>query len=230
MRKLIYVFIFLFSLVFSLTYLHAGASGSSGSSETTSRLPGTEIQTEQSDIRLKIREVSQSLLGKSGPYLYLNGKKYINDCSGMVRAVFDNIGIDVFSEASQFPSGTNGVEIIYKTYRRQSWQNSSRTPKTGDLIIFNNTYDKNDNGRWDDKYTHVSVVTGVEENGSIVYIHHVSKGIQRYRMNLNKKGIYMEGGVLFNDFLRRRPSSDNDRTKYLSDNMFFAYVDVVGRP
>ncbi|MDH5716530.1 MAG: CHAP domain-containing protein [Spirochaetia bacterium] len=191
--------------------------------------PDTEYLDEKDKIRLKIRKVSQSLIGNNRRTIKLNGKTYPNDCSGMVRAVFDSIGVNVYKKADTAPRGANGVRIIHHSFKDRTWDDAKkRMPRTGDLIIFNNTYDMNKNKKWDDKYTHVSVVTGVEKNGTIAFIHHVSQGIQRYRMNLFKNTVYKEGDVKYNDFIRRRPKSDKNKEKYLSSSAFYTFIDVLG--
>jgi hypothetical protein len=100
-------------------------------------------------------------------------------------------------------------------------------PKAGDLVFFNNTWDMNRNGKWDDPLTHVGMVTGVEEDGTVVYIHHASRGVQRYRMNLKYKGVYKVGNKIVNDYLRKRPKRDKNRGKYLSDKFFYRFADVL---
>ena len=67
-----------------------------------------------------------------------------------------------------------------------------------------------------------------EGSNTISIVHSVNSGIQRYRINLDKPSVYMENGRKYNDFLRRRPESDEDRTKYLSGMLFHSYIDLIG--
>ncbi|MDH5720677.1 MAG: CHAP domain-containing protein [Spirochaetia bacterium] len=190
--------------------------------------PNTPFNEEKEKTRLTVRKICQSFIGNNHKFINHNGRRYRNDCSGMVKAVFDTIDIDVFQRASTARRGANGVEIIYHSFKEKFWTNhKKKMPRPGDLILFKNTYDKNKNGKWDDNFTHVSVVTGVEKNGTIAFIHHVRNGIQRYRMNLDKKKIHKENGVKFNDYLRRRPKQDKQSEKYLSSNMFYGFLEVL---
>ena len=193
-----------------------------------SYFPRTELLPEEDPVRLTLREAARKLIGKKGRSITVKGERFTNDCSGMVRGVYSAVGIDLMAEAGRFGPDANGVEIIFDTYKDAAWSGGDRLPRAGDLIFFNNSYDKNRNGIWDDPLTHVSLVTGVEEDGTIVYIHHVSRGGQRYRMNLDRVGVYKDGSKRMNDFLRRRPKRDKDQKKYLSDALFFSFVDVLG--
>ena len=215
-------------LALLLSTLVSGLAASAYNDDSRDLEPATVYQSEPDLTRLQIREAARTLIGHTGTHIYRNGKQYPNDCSGMVRSVFDSVGIDVFAEAANAPSGSNGVAIIYHAYKNQSWADIARKPRTGDLIVFNNTYDKNKNKRWDDPLTHVAIVTGIEENGTVVMIHHVNSGIRRYRMNFDKRNISIENGVRYNNALRVRPASDPDRTKYLTSNLFYRYIDVIG--
>ena len=196
--------------------------------DSRAQKPASTYIAEPDQARLQIRAAAQTLIGYKGRAIYRNGKKYPNDCSGMVRSIFDAVGVDVFAEAYNAPRGSNGVAIIWHTYKNKSWKDTKRQPRTGDLIVFNNTYDKNRNKKWDDTLTHVAIVTGVEENGTVVMIHHVNSGIRRYRMNFEKRNISTENGVRYNNALRRRPKSDPNRAKYLTSNLFYRYIDIIG--
>ncbi len=193
-----------------------------------SYFPHTALLPEEDPTRLTLRDQARKLVGKKGRTITVNGRRFSNDCSGMVRGVYSAVGIDLMAEAASFGEDAGGVEIIFETYKDAGWSDGDRLPRAGDLIFFNNSYDKNRNGKWDDPLTHVSLVTGVEEDGTVVYVHHVSRGVQRYRMNLDQKGVFKAGSKRMNDFLRRRPRRDKDQKKYLSDALFFSFVDVIG--
>lgn len=213
-------------VLYLTTVLNAGQKGYED--DKIKRLPNTSFLKEENTRRISIRTVCRSFIGNNSKVIKFQERVYPNDCSGMVRAVFSSVGIDVMERAHEFGQNLNGVQIIYKSYKEKAWSDFKRKPRPGDLIIFNNTYDKNKNGLWDDLFTHISVVTGVETNGTVAYIHHVSRGIQRYRLNLDKNGIYKEGENKYNDFLRVRPSSDKNKKKYLADNLFFCFIDILG--
>lgn len=196
--------------------------------DSRKRKPASAYIHEPDQARVKVREAAQKMIGFKGRNIFRNGKKYPNDCSGMVRSIYDAVGIDVFEKAYSAPPGSNGVAIIYHAYKNRSWNDVNRKPRTGDLILFNNTYDKNRNRKWDDRLTHVAIVTGIEENGTIVMIHHVNSGIRRYRMSFEKRNVSIQNGVRYNNALRVRPRKDPNRAKYLTSNLFYRYIDIIG--
>ena len=58
-------------------------------------------------------------------------------------------------------------------------------PEPGDIVFFDNTWDRNGNGRWDDDLTHMGVVVAVDRNGTISYLHnHLRRGVVVEQMNL----------------------------------------------
>ena len=61
----------------------------------------------------------------------------------------------------------------------------TRGPEPGDIVFFDNTWDRNGNGRWDDDLTHMGVVVAVDRNGTISYLHnHLRRGVIVEQMNL----------------------------------------------
>jgi len=195
--------------------------------DKTNKLPNTVFVEERDPRRKKLVETARSLIGLNTSTITVQGRTYPNDCSGILRGIYSVIGIDIFEKSKEYTPGMNGVKILYHTYKANQWKTNTRSPRPGDWIIFNNTYDQNKNGKWDDFCTHISMVTGVEPDGTIAFIHHVSRGIQRYRMNLRHRKTYELKGKRMNDFLRFRPGNDSDRIKYMSDNLFFCFINIL---
>jgi hypothetical protein len=71
------------------------------------------------------------------------------------------------------------------------------------LVFFRDTYDLNRDGRVNDGLTHVGLVEKIEEDGTVIVIHRVARGVVRYRMNLafKDKATTPEGRPV-NDWLR----------------------------
>ncbi len=144
-------------------------------------------------LRAKLAEGAQSILGKS--QLVVRGKRFTMDCTGVVLAVYWYAGIDLARDFSRF-SG-NGVERIYRTLERENLLYSTTDPLVGDIIFWDNTYDHDENSRWDDPLSHVGMVTGVDPDGTISYVHyHITKGIRIDYMNLRSPAVQstMESG------------------------------------
>jgi hypothetical protein len=71
----------------------------------------------------------------------------------------------------------------------------------GDLVFFDRTYDRNDNGRTDDALTHIAIITSVHRDGTIVMAHRGNSGIRPLRMNLKQPWLHKRNGKVYNDFL-----------------------------
>jgi len=61
---------------------------------------------------------------------------------------------------------------------------AERDPLAGDLVFFENTYDRNRNGRADDGVTHVGLVEEVRPDGAVVFLHRGGRGVARAVLDL----------------------------------------------
>ena len=96
-----------------------------------------------------------------------------------------------------------------------------RKIRPGDLVFFDNTYDRNRNGRRDDPLSHIAIVETVERDGTATLIHLGSGGVVRIRMNLREPDVNRaEDGRILNDYLRARRDGDSPRTRYLTGELW----------
>ncbi len=129
------------------------------------------------------------MVGKAD--LRVRGKTFSLDCTGVVLAAYWYAGVDLAKEFGSY-SG-NGVSRIYQTLQAANLLYSTASPLSGDLIFWDNTYDQNSNGRWDDPLTHVGMVVSVDADGTITYLHyHDKKGVSLDAMNLREPETYQE--------------------------------------
>ncbi len=99
-----------------------------------------------------------------------HGKQFAMDCSGVVSALYWYAGIDL---QSCYPAFTgNGVTRIYRWLEEDNLLYRPDEPAPGDIIFWDNSYDKNGNGIADDKLTHIGMVVNVDGNGLVTYVHH----------------------------------------------------------
>ena len=151
------------------------------------------------------------------------GRRIRYDCAGVARAIYLANGIDLFENPGG-KRGGNGTRLIYRHVQRYGRIHRGPRVHPGDLVFFNNTWDANRDGRLNDSLTHVGVVEKMEPNGTIVFISRVSRGIERYRLNLAHPGVHKSrDGRLLNDFMRRKRRSDPDNTRYLTGQLFAAF-------
>ncbi len=173
------------------------------------------------------------LLGmKPDSTVYIKGKKFTLDCIGTVAAIFYGAGIDIMADASKFYApGDNGVAMFYKSLKNKNGVYKTKYPKPGDVIFWDNTWDRNSNGRFgDDPLTHVGLVTKVEDDGTIHYIHdNYIYGIVVEQMNLYRpKEVRDENGKVINSALYMNSSESKNMTHpWLSGDLFREFGGVI---
>lgn len=144
--------------------------------------------------------------------LFVKGKSFSLDCSGTVMAIYWYAGIDLGRNFSKYSGG--GTERIYRYLDDEGLLYKTKLPVPGDIIFWDNTYDKNGNGKPDDLLTHMGMVVTADEKGNIEYIHeNYRKGIILAKMNLFKPNQYYEivsgKKIILNDPMRMRGSPES---------------------
>ena len=118
--------------------------------------------------------------------LYVGGTEYRDDCTGAVLAVYAAAGINLGAHFHRYQG--NGVARLHRMMRDHRLYvaaDAYARPEPGDIVFFDNTWDRNGNGRWDDDLTHMGVVVAVDRNGTISYLHnHLRRGVIVEQMNL----------------------------------------------
>jgi len=151
-----------------------------------------------------------------------HGEKWPDDCSGLVRSVYDRLGVDLLTAAKP---EDNAVTAIYRWAQRHGRVYTGGRPVPGDLVFFRDTYDLNRDGRENDGLTHVGVVDAVDEDGTVQVIHRVHGGVRRYRMNLELRNQSKSAdGRLVNDWLRLAGRTGKAQ---LTSELFAAYATVL---
>jgi probable lipoprotein NlpC len=143
--------------------------------------PAASRPKETSEVQRLLAEGARSLLGRRR--LVVRGRTFPYDCTGLVLAIYWYAGIDLARDFEQY-SG-NGVQRLYRSLEKENLLYSSPHPATGDIIFWDNTYDRNGDGVWNDSLTHVGMVLASRPDGNIQYVHlNYSRGIVIENMNL----------------------------------------------
>jgi hypothetical protein len=141
------------------------------------------------DFEASLIASAKGLIGqKPNAKVTVNGRKFTLDCIGTVRAIFWGVGVDVALFFDRYPG--NGVSRLYFTCKDLGVLHRDRLPRPGDVVIWDNTWDANDDGdRTNDPYTHAGMVMSVDEDGTINYIHEsIFSGVLIEQMNLFHPG------------------------------------------
>jgi hypothetical protein len=171
--------------------------------------------------RRKLAEGGQYVLGKQE--LIIRGKRFNMDCTGTVLAIYYYAGIDLARDFNKHTG--NGVTRLYKSLEAQELLYDTRFPVTGDIIFWDNTYDRNEDGRWNDPLTHVGMVMNVSANGDVEYVHlNYRRGIIIENMNLREPEIHqrMEKGQMriINSPMRMKQAGKEHPDNWLSGQLF----------
>jgi hypothetical protein len=146
--------------------------------------------------------------------LVVNGETFRSDCSGLVEASLASAGC-AFKGSSA---------MLFEQARSQRVLHRHRMPSPGDVAFFDDTYDRNGNGKIDDPLSHVAVVESVDRDGTIHLVHRGSQGVARIVMNLkHPEERFDADGKLINDYLRAHGSKDSPRTRYLAGELWVAF-------
>jgi hypothetical protein len=173
------------------------------------------------EIRRKLAEGGRYVMGKRE--LIIRGRRFNMDCTGTILAIYYYAGIDLARDFNKYTG--NGVTRLYKSLEAQGLLYDTRYPVTGDIIFWDNTYDRNEDGQWNDPLTHVGMVMSVSEEGDVEYVHlNYRRGIITENMNLRKPQIHerMEKGQMriVNSPIRMKQAGKSHPENWLSGQLF----------
>ncbi|MDP2309037.1 MAG: CHAP domain-containing protein [Pseudomonadota bacterium] len=147
--------------------------------------------------------------------LLVEGERYRWDCSGLVEASLASAGCAFKGSSAMLFDQAKAAGVLHRR----------RMPSPGDVAFFDDTYDRNGNGRLDDPLSHVAVVESVDKSGTVTMVHIGSKGVVRLRMNLRHPEDRTDAaGAVLNDNLRAHGRSDSPRTRYLAGELWVAFA------
>jgi hypothetical protein len=163
---------------------------------------------------------AQALLGKS--QVVVRGKRYGDDCTSFVRAIYEPLGVNLLTEAEP---GDNGVTAMWRFASHHGRIFEGGRPLPGDLVFFKETYDLNRDGQTNDGLTHIGLVEDVEPDGTVLVIHRVARGVVRYRMNLGAPTqLRTTAGKRLNDWLRTEAPGSRPR---LTAELFAGFATLL---
>ncbi|MFL5347662.1 MAG: NlpC/P60 family protein [Hyalangium sp.] len=157
-----------------------------------------EVIAARSDIAQ--RAVSRAELWVGLPSLSKVSREVNDDCSGLTYLAYWKPGLNLLPEQTQ--PGESGVAAIYR--KAQALGALRQVPRPGDLVFFQDTYDRNRDGRRNDGLTHIGVVEHVSPDGLVTFVHRAGGGVKRSKLHLYQRDVRRdEQGRVLNDWLRR---------------------------
>lgn len=146
-----------------------------------------------------------------------------DDCSGYVTGALVHAGVGATTE----------VPAEARVADWWAWAEQARTvhhnpiPVVGDLAFFDNTYDRDGNGRMDDRRTHIAIVVDVEPDGTVVMAHKGSS-YALIRMNLlHPQEKESPEGTSWNTFLRRTGDRGNPLGMYRTSELWSGFATLT---
>lgn len=141
-------------------------------------------------LKAELVRAARSLVGTKT--IAVKGASFNSDCSGSMLAVFYLAGYDLRPRFLRAP-GSSGVDKLYGMLEAEGLVYDSKYPQPGDLVFWDDTYDKDGDGKADDPLSHVGIVTAVNASGDISYVHYsYVLGVAEERMNLLLPGARTE--------------------------------------
>lgn len=209
------------ALVVALALLWGGCTtlpgqwdaGSPGVLAESARAPG-----ELSDRQVRILRAADEMLATQN--FVVAGRRYAYDCTGTILAIYAMAGIHL---VDLFPAYSgNGVNRLYRIAEDRNLLYHHELPAPGDLIFWDNTYDKNGDRAWNDWLTHVGLVLSVATDGTVEYLHHhYTQGVVRARMNLKDPQTHLgPDGVIVNSPMRMRSHRHLNPDEWLASHLY----------
>jgi hypothetical protein len=189
--------------------------------------PGADLRRtlDESDLQARLAARAASLLGQGLAPFQVAGERYNPDCSGFVEAVYAAEGIRLrrILQAAA-PRETSAVAAAWAAAGRygRRWRGGD-WPAPGDLVFFDDTWDRNGNGVRDDPFTHLGLVEWVDDAGTVTFLHRASSGVVRGHLTLARPADWKAAnGAELNAPLRVRVSKD-DRSPAFAGELFVGF-------
>lgn len=152
-------------------------------------------------------------------YLENRPKLRVEACNGLIEDVLRDVGTEL----------RGNVRYLFASMDDQGWVHRRKVPFPGDIVYFDKTYDLNENGRQDDKLTHIAIVIRVDADGTAHLVHRGSKGITPLAINLKSPSTHQDAnGKVINSYLVRKGyGRDGAR---LAGEVWAAWASPGGKP
>ncbi|GAB1481807.1 hypothetical protein MASR2M78_06220 [Treponema sp.] len=187
-------------------------------------------KTAEASFRDSVVISARSLLGqKPNARVTLRGREFLLDCIGTVSAAWWGAGYDIQRDFPEYQG--NGTLRLFKSLEDWEALHHTKEPKPGDIIFWENTYDRNEDGiRYNDGITHAGLVVLVEDDGTVHYLHaSYSRGVVIAFFNLrHPREPRSPQGKIWNSpmYLGSNYNKTNNPPHWLSGDLWTAFGDA----
>ncbi len=162
------------------------------------------------------------------PRWRVGDQRFRRDCVGFVQTVLVAEGFPLKEYRPRAIPGQDGggVRLLWRMADKYGMLHRRKIPEPGDIIFFDDTHDRNKNGRLDDPLTHVGMVVDIDRDGTINFAHKGSGPVKIRQMNLFRPGERRDPKTkkVLNSYVRR-PGYAGDE-KRLAGELFRAFATV----
>ncbi|MDH5719866.1 MAG: CHAP domain-containing protein [Spirochaetia bacterium] len=181
---------------------------------------------------VKAAKQAEEFLNKNIKSVNIKGKTYRidKDCAYFVRAAYwlaSDKQLDLYEDAilsGAVPRNIGSGVRLLAYYMKNKHTYESRKARVGDIIVFDNTYDKNKNRKRDDYYTHVGIVTKIRNDGTIEFVHgNISRTIKKGYINFKYPSKSRIKDVKINSYIRPKYRWERDSSRSLAGHLVRAF-------
>jgi probable lipoprotein NlpC len=186
--------------------------------------PGPSSGAPDGDLSARLVNRAEANLGQRGGFT-VGAQRFGADCSGFAAAVYEAEGLPLRRLMSQAaPGERSGVAAAYQAARAYGvvFGGGGEWPRPGDLVFFRDTYDRNRDGTFNARFTHMGIVERVED-GRVSFLHRGARAVARAVMSRERPAEARdEEGRTLNSILREaRPKAAVGPA--LAGQLFMAY-------
>jgi hypothetical protein len=175
---------------------------------------------------VRLHEASLAIASAARHALEKPPRGFRHDCSGYVSGALD--AVDMLDDAG-VPNEARVIDY-WTAAEAEGRVHHNPIPMVGDLAFFDNTHDRNDNGKMDDWRTHIAIVVDVEPDGTVVLAHKGSR-YALIRMNLlHPTERESPDGIEWNSYLRRSGDRGNPLGMYKTAELWTGFASLVSEP
>ncbi len=221
MRELgVIVFLLVGLTVWAARWTPEPAAPPSGGPEVPPRVEPASTVAAPGTVRLHAQ--SLAIVAEARERLAEPDPAFRADCSGYVASTLAPLGL---LERFGLPLDAT-VATFWANAEERGSLHYDPVPRIGDLAFFDNTWDRDGNGRMDDRRTHIAIVVDVEPDGTIV-LAHKGTDYRLIRMNLfHPLERHGPDGVEWNSWLRRTGDRGNPLGLYTTGALWSGFASL----